>query len=110
MDNQPEPRVCGNCACFARMLPDGTVVETTEPGQDHATVCRRDPPAARFERREVPVIRDGAPVMDRGRPRMEARQVLQIGYRPMTETATCYDGWRKLGTLPGESTDSTRVP
>ncbi len=108
-NSQLDVRTCGNCACFARMMPDGSVVSTSEAAQDTASVCRRTPPGGRYERREVPVVRDGAPVIDRGRPRMEARQVLQIGYPPTVDTAVCWDGWRPLGTKPGESAILKRV-
>ena len=91
-------RTCGNCACFARMKPDGSITddETAQP------VCRRTPPGGRLARVEMPVLKDGQPVLDRfDRPRMEAREVLQIGYSPTDPTAVCFDGWRPSGTLPG---------
>jgi len=93
-----ERRTCQNCACFARMRPDGSITddETAQP------VCRRTPPGGRLARVEVPVIHNGEPVLDKfQRPRMEAREVLQIGYSPTAPDAVCYDGWRPLGTAPG---------
>jgi hypothetical protein len=97
----PAPRQCSNCACFARMLPDGKVVPTDSNG-DGMLVCRLETPASRLAYQEVPVIHDGKPVIDRGKPRMERVQVVQIGYKPVTPDAVCFNGWRPIGTLPGE--------
>ncbi len=114
IDNQPAPgelpplRICANCACFAAMRDDGTIVDAAE-NPEAARVCQRNPPGGRYQRVEVPVLKDGAPVIDRGRPRMEAKQVLQIGYPPTVEGATCFDGWRPEGTLPGVRWEAQRM-
>jgi hypothetical protein len=104
------PRTCANCACFAYMLPDGSVLDSSEqPAPDAlappGTVCRRSTPGAQQRRMDVPVHdpQNGSPVLDRqGRQRMESRLVMQIGYPFTLPTAVCFDGWRPLGTLPGE--------
>lgn len=114
-DDQPVPelpdlRNCSNCACFAGMLEDGTVIDpATNP--DAMRVCRRNPPGGRMVRVEVPVYdpKTGAPVMDRGKPRMQAKQVLQIGYQPAVEHGVCFDGWRPLAVLPGVRWESQRM-
>jgi hypothetical protein len=93
-----DKRTCANCACFAYMMPDGSIVESPENAQ---SVCRRNVPGARQVRIEVPRIQNGQPVIKAGRPVLEPATVFQYGYQPTTEKAVCYDGWRPLGTLPG---------
>lgn len=113
-DDQPDPhelptlRTCANCACFAGMLEDGNIVDITAR-PEAMRVCRRNPPGARYQRVEVPVMHNGAAVVIKGVPRMEAKQVLQIGFPPTIETATCWDGWRPAGTLPGVRWESQRM-
>lgn len=122
MNDQPEPqpaaRTCGNCACFAHMLPDGTVLpRDSKPTEGMAspygqTVCRRSPPVGRWVEVEVPVFdpTTGAPVMRRpGVQRMERKQVLEIGYPPAVHTGLCYDGWRPIGTRPGDNAHLAEV-
>lgn len=93
-------RTCGNCACMARMLPDGRIVDDGRSGHP---VCRRSTPGARYVPVQRAVIVNDQPQLDaRGRPRMESVQELQIGYPPVTESATCWDGWRPLHVPPGE--------
>lgn len=94
---------CATCACFARVLPDG-VLAAAEADQEAIPVCRRNPPVARWTRIEVPVRgADGQAVINaRGKPQMEAQQVLTVGYPPMPPGAICWDGWRPLGTPPGQ--------
>jgi hypothetical protein len=92
---------CGNCACFARIsIESGTVLARDD--ETGMPVCRRQTPGGRFVRAEVPVIHDGKPVIDRGKPRLEAKQVLQVGYPPVLPDWVCWDGWRPQGTRPGE--------
>lgn len=106
MISQPGPRMCANCACFAAMTPEGDVLDPDTAPAELQRVCQRSTPGGRMARVEVPVFdpKTGAPVMRRaGEQRTEARQVLQIGYPPTVATARCFDGWRPLGTLPGEN-------
>lgn len=107
MINQPMPRSCGNCACFAHMLADGTVLEAPKAGAEAQTVCRRNTPGGRYVTIEVPVFdaKTGAPVLRRagGEQRTERKQVLQIGFPPAVANGVCFDGWRPLGTEPGEN-------
>lgn len=100
-----QPRSCANCACFAHMLPDGTILAPDSTRQDAQTVCRRNPPGGRWTRVDVPVYdAQGEPVMRRpGVPRLEPKQVLEIGYPPAVHGGVCFDGWRPLGTRPGEN-------
>lgn len=108
MENQPTARTCSNCACFARMQPDGSVLLGPPPPDETAIgqpVCRRITPNGRYSLHDVPLFdpKTGAPINDaRGRQRVERRNVLEIGYPPVVPEAVCFDGWRKLGTEPGE--------
>lgn len=113
-DDQPvpqAPRTCANCACFAHMLPDGTVLASDSKRAEGQTVCRRAPPGGRWVEVEVPVYdATGAPVMRRpGVPRMERKQVLEIGYPPAVHSGLCYDGWRPIGTRPGDNVHLAEV-
>jgi hypothetical protein len=106
----PELRICANCACFSAMTEKGEIIDPAS-NSEAMRVCRRNPPGGRMVRVEAPVHdpKTGAPVIDRGRPRLQAKQVLQIGYQPTIETASCFDGWRPLGTLPGERWETQRM-
>jgi hypothetical protein len=96
----PEERTCSNCACFAHMKPDGSVVP--EGGEGYQTVCRRNGPGARQVRMDVPKLKDGQPVLDRiNRPVMESVTVFQYGWQPTFAGGVCFDGWRPLNTPPG---------
>lgn len=110
-------RTCRNCACFARQKPDGTIMPPDD--EEYMGICRRMTPGGRFARVELPVLKDGEPVLNRaGKPQLEVRNVLQIGYPPVIPEAVCFDGWRPEGTEPGarwpwaipkHETDSERV-
>lgn len=93
------------------MLPDGTVLDRDTARADGQTVCRRAPPGGRWTRVDVPVFdAAGAPVMRRpGVPRLEPKQVLEIGYPPAVHSGVCFDGWRPVGTRPGENAHLTEV-
>lgn len=108
-NDTPAPRQCCNCACFARMLPDGQVVSPHEATHEGMLICQLETPASRLGHKEIPVLKDGQPVMDRGRPRMERVQVVEIGYKPVTPGATCFKGWRPVGTLPGDNWQLQRL-
>lgn len=97
-------RSCANCACFARMRQDGSIAPPDSALADAQPICRRFPPQARQARVGVPVLdRNGQPVRDaKGGVRTEPKAVMMMGYPPVIPTAVCYDGWRPLGTLPGE--------
>lgn len=96
-----DERKCANCACFGYMQPDGVIVNQADGVQ---TVCRRNPPGARQVTIDVPEMRDGKPVTDRGgRPIVRAAKVFQYGYQPVPPEAVCFDGWRPVGELPGAS-------
>jgi hypothetical protein len=91
-----ESRVCLTCAChFAQKHPVNPL--------ESQSFCRLKPPMAQQMRAETPRMRDGKPVMDRhDKPVMEAQTVIVYLYAPTQPGLTCFDGWRSLGTLPGE--------
>jgi hypothetical protein len=85
------------------MRPDGSIVEK-DPAPELQTVCRRNPPGARQVHVDVPVMRDGQPIMDgKGKPRTERMLGFQYGYQPTAPELVCFDGWRPAGTKPGEA-------
>jgi hypothetical protein len=107
MEQQTNLRTCANCACFARVKPDGKIVEDDPEAQ---TVCRRSPPGARQVSVDVPVLNNGRPVMDaKGAPRVQRMLAYQFGFQPTAPELLCYDGWRPLGTLPGDNHQFVRV-
>lgn len=105
----PAERLCANCACFARMGGDGALVETES---DSTPICRRDPPQANQQAVDVPVldVTTGRPVLDRrGSPQVRREMRLLIVFRPTAAQATCFDGWRPAGTLPGARWETQRM-
>lgn len=93
-------RRCENCACYFRVHHPVDVDKSQ-------AFCRRDPPVAQQVAVDVPRMRTFAgktePVLGRdGKPVMERK--LQIAYVfAMTEAhMCCFDGWRPLGTQPGD--------
>lgn len=106
----PNPaRTCANCACYTLMAPDGSILEKSD-NLPHGTmtVCRLRPPGARPVRVELPMTdREGKPLLRRdGSPQTQAREVMQIGYPATVPSATCFEGWRALGTVPGSRQES----
>ncbi len=107
-------RNCASCACHAWMsMADGKLEEgviTTAQGITHNIVCRRNEPGAQRVRVQAPVTylskttgkMEVAKDPRTGIPRMEDKEIMQIGHRPTAPDAVCFDGWRPLGTAPGE--------
>lgn len=93
----PEPRTCINCACHSIQH------DMTNPLLSQM-FCRRDPPIAQQMRLERPRMRDGKVVMGRDGKTAIMEQVQEIVYmyRPTKHSLTCFDGWRALGTEPGQ--------
>jgi len=115
MENQPEPltpaeRTCANCACFGYMGSDGKVSALDPTHPENMPVCRRNTPGGKFVQVEVPKLDGtGKPIMGRNGPATTYKQQLQIGYPPTVPEATCYDGWRPPGTLPGDNFKVARM-
>jgi hypothetical protein len=96
-----ETRTCATCACFARVKQDGTVAAALE---EAAPSCRRFAPSMQMARIEVPSMSaTGKQLIDgKGKPRTEFVNQLIVIYPPTRAGLVCFDGWRPLGTLPGE--------
>lgn len=91
------PRTCANCACSAVQK------DQTNPLQSQM-FCRRETPFAQKMRVDRPVIRDGKPVMmrDGKTPLVQATEEIMFMYRPTLPGLVCFDGWRPMGTQPGD--------
>lgn len=104
----PEPlghRECGNCACYFQMGNPAL------PGQPQG-FCRRFSPDLQ-ELRGLQPRRDprsGEVVMGKdNQPVMEPAKTTGYIFKPATRQGICFDGWRPLGTLPGEQPISTLI-
>jgi len=96
-DTKPEPRTCANCACSIIRKHPVTLNETQMFCQRHTVVSAM----ARLERprldrnKNIVAGRDGKPIMERV-------EELIFMHAPTVAEATCFDGWRPQGTLPGD--------
>lgn len=97
IEDQAKPeRTCANCACFHH------VPNPVSPSQNQG-MCRLNPPQHKRVRVEVPRMRLGQSVMGKdGKPVMEIGEADALFYAPMTAEMVCFDGWRPIGTEPGE--------
>lgn len=95
-------RKCSTCACF---------ITAPVPGESRLQgMCRRFAPTAQRVRISVPVMKDGKPVMQKFDPTKPLTQeVTQLGYLyELTEAdLVCFDGWRPLGSKPGNAAVDT---
>lgn len=91
-------RSCANCACY---------FESANPNNPKEVqgFCRRAP-AEMAELRMQEERRDlkGNVVIKDGQPVMQPVKVIAYVFKTTTATGICFDGWRALGTLPGERT------
>lgn len=95
-ESKNKERNCANCACHHVQENKINKLETQ-------SFCRRDTPTAAQMRGERPRVRDGKPDIDKhGRPIMENVMEVIYLYKPTMPDLTCFDGWRPIGTLPGE--------
>jgi hypothetical protein len=96
-------RNCQSCAAyFEASHPD-------HPDQ-YQGFCRRGP-ATLTKMRVMEVRRDlkGNPVMKDGQPVMQPAESIGFLYPVTQREGTCFDGWRALGTLPGETAHQTML-
>lgn len=96
----PQPqragRNCGNCACFYE-LP-----HPQNPGQKQG-FCALKPPIAGQVRVQVPRLdKQGKPVTTPRGPAMDAAEDIAFAHAPTAASLCCIEGWRPIGTLPGE--------
>jgi hypothetical protein len=92
-----EARRCENCACYFE------VRNPLNPLQCQG-FCRREPPQSQQVRVDVPMMNGkGEPMIDaKGKPRMEQKIQLAFVHELTARQMTCFDGWRPLGTQPGD--------
>lgn len=94
-------RSCANCACHE--------VKTLAPGAVSQSFCRRDTPmAARMRFQEQMFGPDKMPLFLKDGKTLRMQEVERDVYlhKPTEPSLVCFDGWRALGTLPGEDTAS----
>jgi hypothetical protein len=100
MEQENEKRTCANCACH----DTGTYPLT----QQEMMVCKRNPPNGipmRVRRPAIdPVTRQPrmAKRADKPTPIMEEVQAVVVFYNPTSPDMVCFDGWRPMGTDPGD--------
>lgn len=94
-------RRCGNCACYFEVShPQNPLLKQG--------FCRLEPPSTAQVRVEVPMLdANGHPMMTKDKqgkpvPRMEGRTQLAYTHDPTQPESVCFDGWRPLGTQPGD--------
>ena len=104
-DETKEDRNCANCACSFTQV-------SNVAGVDHQLFCRRDPVQAAKIRTTVPAVNSkGEPLFLRDGKTLRTQEVEQLGflYRPVIATTVCFDGWRPLGTLPGDKWQNAQI-
>lgn len=96
-DNKKIFRSCLTCACHH-------VQENQLNKMEKQSFCRRNPPTAAKMRGERPQMLHGQPrfMKDGKTPIMETYDAVLYLYAPVMENLVCYDGWRPIGTEPGE--------
>lgn len=99
-DQIAEERTCANCAC--------SIIQEAA-GLGKQMFCRKLPPVGKMVRTEVPRIRNGKPDIRDGKPVMVAGEALGFMFSPTMKTLVCFDGWRPLGTLPGDRPETAKL-
>jgi hypothetical protein len=100
MSEETLKRTCANCACH----DTGTYPLT----QQEMMVCKRNPPNGipmRVQRPSIdPITKQVrmAKRADKPTPIMEEVQTVVVFYNPTSPDMTCFDGWRPMGTEPGD--------
>lgn len=97
-------RECSNCACYFESS------NPQDPGQ-YQGFCRRWPAEFSQTRGQVPRLDPVTkqPVMRNGVPVMNNELITGYLYKPTRRLGTCFDGYRPLGTLPGDSAQQNIV-
>ncbi len=97
-------RTCGNCACLYEMSNPQNPLQK-------GYFCRLNPAQHKKMRIEAPRLdKDGNPVKGRNdQIIMQPAEVDAFLWPPTVPTLTCFDGWRPVGTLPGERWESQRL-
>jgi hypothetical protein len=92
VDQISENRTCANCACSI----------TQEANGIKQLFCRLNPAIGKMVRTQVPRIIKGQPQIRDGKPVMEQGEMLGFMFAPTMASLVCFDGWRPMGTLPGD--------
>ena len=93
-----EARCCRNCACYME------VRHPVDPTQSQG-FCRREPPHGQEVRLSIPRLNDKKEPMfmrDGKTPQMIETKRLALVHEVTAREMTCFDGWRPLGTRPGD--------
>lgn len=101
----PQParggRTCASCACYYELPHPKNPLEKQG-------YCARQPAMVGQVRVQVPRLdKAGNPVMSRQDPKTpvsDSVEDIAFTHQPMSRSLVCMDGWRPLGTLPGQKT------
>lgn len=89
-------RTCEHCACFFLSI------NAEDPTQKQG-FCRRAPAELVETRIQVPRLdQNQQPIVKHGQPVMNSERVQGLLFKLAQPNGTCFDGWRPLGSLPGE--------
>lgn len=88
---------CQHCACYFE-------TSHAENPNEFQGFCRRQPAMPTQSRVQVPRKdpKTGQPVIKDGQVVMNNEVVIGFLYAPTQRQGTCFEGYRPLGTLPGE--------
>lgn len=105
----PQPprsgRTCANCACFYELPSPQNPLQK-------GGFCSRSPAQAAAVRMQIPRLdKEGKPVLARldQKPVMDSIEDIAWTHAPMAASLGCFDGWRPVGALPGETRRDFRV-
>src|SRR5271156_6822026 len=92
VDQISETRTCNNCSCSIIQEANGV----------QQMFCRLNPAIGKMVRTQIPRIIRGQPQFRDGKPIMEQGEMLGFMFAPTMASLVCFDGWRPLGTVPGD--------
>jgi hypothetical protein len=101
VDQLSESRTCANCACHH--------VRANPLTQETQSFCRRNTAMTAMGRVRKPRLINGQLVIDKitKKPQEVEVQEMFFLHQPTLPDLTCFDGWRPLGTEPGDFTYKT---
>ena len=98
VDIPKEARCCRNCACYME-------VRHPQNPTEFQGFCRREPPRGQEVRVSVPRLNDKKEPMfmrDGKTPQMIEQRRMALVHQVTAREMTCFDGWRPVGTRPGD--------
>lgn len=96
-------RQCQSCACYFESV-------NPENKNQFQGFCRRAPAEVMEVRAQVPrVDLQGRAVLKDGKPVLNNDIIKGFIYKPTQREGICFDGYRPLGTLPGESSTALKL-